>query len=171
MVVTAKPDFVYDPLSNNDLWVTVNKPGTYNYLWSNAEKLSNDTITNPSVGQLFFPEAFRVDVIDENGCTGFDSVYVDVTPLVYFPSAFSPNGDKINDTLEIKFSSLHISEFNFNIYDRWGGKIFSAEKPDFKWDGKVAGKDITQGVYNYDFSYIDNRNKRQLLRGVINVIR
>jgi gliding motility-associated-like protein len=171
MVVTAKPDFVYDPLSNNDLWVTVNKPGTYNYLWTNSEKLSNDTITNPIVSQLFFPEAFRVDVIDENGCTGFDSVYVDVTPLVYFPTAFSPNGDKINDTLEIKFSSLHISEFNFNIYDRWGGKIFSAEKPEFKWDGKVAGKDITQGVYNYDFSYIDNRNKRQLLRGMISVIR
>lgn len=171
MVVTAKPDFVYDQSSNNDLWVTVNKPGNYHYTWSNGSILSNDTITNPILSQIFFPEHFRVDVIDDNGCSGFDSVFVDVTPAVYFPTAFSPNGDKINDTLEINFSNLRITDFNFNIYDRWGGKIYSSNKVDFKWDGKVAGNDITPGVYNFDFSYIDNRNKRQASRGMISVIR
>ncbi len=170
-VVTAKPDFVYDAQANNNLWVTVDKPGNYTYTWNNAEAINDSTIADPLLSQVFFPLDFRIDVIDEFGCSGFDSVYVDAVPFIYIPSAFSPNGDKLNDTLEIAFSNFKISNFSLNVYDRWGGKVFATQNPKFKWDGKVDYKDATIGMYNYDISYVDNRNKNQKLRGAFTLIR
>jgi gliding motility-associated-like protein len=81
------------------------------------------------------------------------------------------NCDKLNDTLEIVFSNFKISNFTLNVYDRWGGKVFATQNPKFKWDGKVDYKDATIGMYNYDISYVDNRNKNQKLRGAFTLIR
>jgi len=170
-VVTTNPDFVYDAQAGNSLTATIDKPGNYTYLWSNGDMMDDSTIAAPQLNQLFFPEQFRVDVVDEFGCANFDSVDVDVVPLAYFPTAFSPNGDKLNDTLSISISSKRISNFNLDIFDRWGGRVFNATQPNFKWDGKKDGQEMLIGVYNYRITYIDNRKKPQKLTGTISLMR
>jgi gliding motility-associated-like protein len=167
-VATAVPDFVYDSAASGQLWVTLSQTRNYSYKWSNSEYLLDaDTISSPRLKEMFFPQEFRVDVIDQYGCTAFDSVFVDVTPNVFTPSAFTPNGDKINDTLTFAFSNYRISNFEIRIYDRWGAVVFQSNDPKFKWDGNGANI----GTYNFNISYIDNRKKHQLKNGIIALIR
>jgi gliding motility-associated-like protein len=167
-VVTAVPDFVYDSAANNQLWVTLNKTRNYSYKWSNSEYLLDvDSISSPRLEEMFFPQDFRVDVIDQYGCTGYDSVFVDVTPNIFAPSAFTPNGDKINDTLTFEFSNYRISNFEIRIYDRWGNVVFESNNPKFKWDGH----DANIGTYNYNLSYVDNRKKRKTKNGMLVLMR
>jgi len=170
-VITSKPDFVYDAVADNSLWANANKPANYTYHWSNGSMLDDSLIASPQLNQIFFPTDFIVEMEDEVGCSGTDTISVDVVPLIYFPTAFSPNGDKVNDTLTISLSKLRISDFNLDIFDRWGGKIFNSNKSDFKWDGKVNGQELTVGVYNYYITYIDNRKKQQKLAGTISLMR
>lgn len=66
----------------------------------------------------------------------------------YFPNAFSPNNDEINDTY--KFEGLFAKKLEVKIFDRWGKLIFWSNKVDFEWDGKDknTGKLCPQGSYN-----------------------
>jgi gliding motility-associated-like protein len=70
---------------------------------------------------------------------------------VFFPNAFSPNRDGINDDFG-PFHGGDVSEvFVFRIYDRWGELVY-----DWKgealwpgWDGKFRNKEMPAGVYLY----------------------
>jgi len=65
----------------------------------------------------------------------------------YFPNAFSPNNDEINDTY--KFEGLFAKKLEVQIFDRWGKLIFWSNTVDFEWDGKDknTGKLCPQGSY------------------------
>ena len=69
----------------------------------------------------------------------------------YFPNAFSPNNDEINDTY--KFEGLFAKKLEVQIFDRWGKLIFWSNKVDFEWDGKDknTGKLCPQGSYNMKY--------------------
>ena len=69
----------------------------------------------------------------------------------YFPNAFSPNNDEINDTY--KFEGLFAKKLEVQIFDRWGKLIFWSNKVDFEWDGKDknTGKLCQQGSYNMKY--------------------
>lgn len=63
------------------------------------------------------------------------------------PTAFSPNEDGNNDILYV-FGG-QIESLTFDVYDRWGEKVFSSSSPDNGWDGNFNGKKAASGVYVY----------------------
>ncbi|PJB16604.1 MAG: hypothetical protein CO118_00200 [Flavobacteriales bacterium CG_4_9_14_3_um_filter_32_8] len=63
------------------------------------------------------------------------------------PMAFSPNGDGNNDFLFVYGS--RIESLTFDVFDRWGEKVFSSSSLDKGWDGNYKGKKATSGVYVY----------------------
>ncbi|MDX9905192.1 MAG: gliding motility-associated C-terminal domain-containing protein [Bacteroidales bacterium] len=67
------------------------------------------------------------------------------------PKSFSPNGDEINDSFQIKFphSTFNLQHLTLSIFDRWGGEVFSGEGVSSGWDGRKNGKDCPGGVYVY----------------------
>ena len=66
------------------------------------------------------------------------------------PRAFTPNGDGRNDTYGISNSVvLEGRLIEFEIFDRWGGRIFSTTDPFAKWDGTFNGKELNPGVLLY----------------------
>jgi gliding motility-associated-like protein len=76
-----------------------------------------------------------------------DTAYLNITVLpqdtsgVFIPNVFSPNGDGINDTFEIKYE--HAEEISMTIYDRWGKEVFIKELKNvntgiISWNGKNA---------------------------------
>jgi hypothetical protein len=88
---------------------------------------------------------------------------------VYFPNAFSPNGDNINDIWFIG-GDLDEIEFidNFFIFNRWGeavytggqvdvggmpaggdGSQFLPNDPAFGWDGRLKGRALDPQVLVY----------------------
>ena len=77
------------------------------------------------------------------------SNYAEVIPpiSIYIPSAFTPNGDGLNDTFGIKGEG--VSDFHIYIYDRWGEIIFESTEARKQWDGKYKGQQVEQGTYVY----------------------
>lgn len=60
---------------------------------------------------------------------------------LYIPSAFTPNGDGINDRFGVK--ALNITQFNLKIFNRWGELIFETDEVTNLWDGTYKGEAIT----------------------------
>ncbi|MES2763304.1 MAG: gliding motility-associated C-terminal domain-containing protein [Bacteroidota bacterium] len=92
---------------------------------------------------------YTVEGISAAGCRNTDDVCVTVTKDwdVFFPNAFTPNGD-INN--EVFFPvGYGIDKIQLQIFDRWGHLIYKAEGQTVGWDGTNKGKLCEQGVYIY----------------------
>lgn len=116
------------------------------YLWPH----SGETTPSVSVNRL---GSYTVQVTNDVGCTREDTVQVvdRCEPRVFVPDAFSPNGDGINDRLDIY--TAHITDFELKIYNRWGEVIFATNDPEQKWDGVYRGVKYPPMVYAYLISY------------------
>jgi len=68
------------------------------------------------------------------------------------PTAFSPNEDGNNDFLFVYGGQ--IESLSFDIYDRWGERVFSSSSQDKGWDGNFNGKKASSGVYVYKLKAI-----------------
>lgn len=78
-------------------------------------------------------------------------------PTMYIPSAFTPNGDGINDFFGVKAEGL--KEFKMEIYNRWGEIVFMSDDITELWDGTYEGKAITStDVYVYQVKAIGKNN-------------
>lgn len=76
-------------------------------------------------------------------------------PRMFIPSAFSPNGDGLNDVFipvcvgiynETESDEL---QYEFTIYNRWGQRMFNTTSQDVGWDGSYNGMTAPEGVYTY----------------------
>jgi len=94
-------------------------------------------------------------VASKNSCPDTLTQVIQVISLkniVYFPDAFTPNADGINDFYQVKGSSDCFTEPNLIIQNRWGNEIFNSTSPFIEfWDGRLNGKIAPQGVYFYSF--------------------
>lgn len=76
--------------------------------------------------------------------------------LLYIPNAFSPNGDGINESLEIGTTDCMDLQHLW-IFDKWGSVVFETTKPKEEfWDGMNNGKPASQDVYTYRLVGEDN---------------
>lgn len=104
---------------------------------------------------------------NDQDCLTKDSVYVqvDLSRKIYFPSAFSPNGDGLNDYFTVFGAVPHIQLIKkMIIADRWGEIIFQQEDlapniPNLGWDGTFKGKKLSPGafVYQVEVLFLDNQ--------------
>jgi gliding motility-associated-like protein len=106
-------------------------------------------------------------------CSGIvlkDSVLVFVTRPI--PNAFTPNGDGLNDKFRIFGTPPeNITKYNFQIYDRWGLRIFSTTNIEEGWDGISKGQYCPSGVYVWEIFYEDSKKTRVTNRGTVMLLR
>ncbi len=92
----------------------------------------------------------------ENGCgsSACQKVTVVVSQEydVYAPSAFSPNGDGLNDRFEL-VSPTDLFEFRLQIFSRWGQILFESNNLYEGWDGSSNGNLSPPGVYIWKANY------------------
>ena len=101
--------------------------------------------------------SYSLELEDQFGCSDLKTMSIFVDPLagVYIPSAFSPNGDGINDNFTIFASANQVQEIkSFRIFDRWGGLVFvndnfPANVERYGWNGAANDKEMDPGVYVY----------------------
>ena len=77
------------------------------------------------------------------------NVYVKKCPesSIFFPNAFTPNGDGINDGWSpIPFKIVQIK---WQVYDRFGVRVFECSDVGKKWDGTYKG--VAQPISNFVF--------------------
>jgi gliding motility-associated-like protein len=68
-------------------------------------------------------------------------------PNIYFPNAFTPDGDGLNDVLYLYGSQ--VDEVHFVIYNRWGEKVFESFDQADGWDGTFRGQPVAPDAYGY----------------------
>ena len=90
-------------------------------------------------------------------------------PILFIPSAFSPNGDGVNDTWKISYKG--IKEANIKIFNRWGEKLFETNDVKNGWDGIFKGKQLDQGVYGYYMTFKCNNGQESFKKGNITLLR
>ncbi|MFN5458782.1 MAG: CotH kinase family protein [Bacteroidota bacterium] len=67
---------------------------------------------------------------------------------VIVPTGFTPNGDGLNDFL-YPYGTLYVSGLEFEVFNRWGQKVFSTNDKTKGWDGTFQGTEAPAGVYAY----------------------
>ncbi|CAN5452197.1 hypothetical protein BH11BAC2_BH11BAC2_26580 [soil metagenome] len=122
-----------------------------------------------------FPDTFYVTITRENGCPRTASLEVNEVciPSAFIPSAFTPDGDGLNDILVPYVNN--IVAYNFRILNRIGQTVFYSNVPGVGWDGKYMGKEAPPGVYVYRLNYqgLDDEGSKlkKKLFGTITLLR
>lgn len=125
--------------------------GTVSVVWSTGET-TDSIMVSPAQSQDFSV------VITENTCTATETVSVTVTNCeieevaVAFPNIFTPNNDSDND-FYTPVAFMGVTNVDFTIFNRWGNIVYQSKDQTLKWDGKVDGKDASEGVYFYVCTY------------------
>lgn len=131
------------------------------YLWTDTNSaLSCTTCAVPTVISTDSISAYSLQLTYNNGqCTITATTTVVVNQLDTFAvaSAFTPNGDGMNDTYYIR--SKNVKSFHMDIYDRWGQTVFSTNDITQGWDGTFKGTPQPTGVYTVFFSIEYGKNK------------
>jgi gliding motility-associated-like protein len=93
---------------------------------------------------------YRVVAIENMGNTQqsiSNEACVPVYPSVFLPTAFSPNGDGLNDYYKPICAGFNV--YVFEIYNRWGELVYTDTPESRGWDGKFKGENAMPGVYIY----------------------
>ncbi len=123
------------------------------YLWHNSSFNSGYQYTTPSIS-ITDSATYWVDVT--NVCaTAIDTIHVGFKICdcnIFVPTAFTPNGDEMNDVFQPKFVCDFIS-YDFRIFNRWGELIYSTTDKTAGWDGTYHGLKENTGVFVWVLIY------------------
>ena len=96
---------------------------------------------------------YRLTISNECG-SKTDSINVDTEigevgeDLYQLPDAFSPNDDGLNDLFyPIPMLNDPPSKYKFQVFNRWGNRIFYSEDPSVGWDGREGTTSGAIGVF------------------------
>lgn len=92
---------------------------------------------------------------------------------IYFPSAFTPNGDMLNDGFGPgpRSNLSAVSNYTLMIFNRYGELVFKTTDPLMQWDGKFKGKMLANYSYTWVASYRYGTRPLVMKKGTVSVIR
>lgn len=140
---------------------------TYQWTSSIDDDEINDDSKNPI--SLLIPievtpteekTTYYLTVTNPAGCSDIDSMVVDILFTIWIPSGMSPNGDLVNDGLEIYDIDKYPNN-TIEIYNRWGSLVWSKDNysNDEPWLGtNQDGKDLPMATYYYIVKLNDDDN-------------
>lgn len=102
----------------------------------------------------------------ETACGSYtDSVFLDISnyDLLFFQNSFTPNGDQVNDVLELMVKDLKV--ISIDIFDRWGEVVYTEEGGFSGWNGTYKGEICPDGVYVVQLIYQDCMELNQQFNG------
>ena len=129
---------------SSELSLAVSDPGMYWVILSNDCGEISDTV-----------------VISTRSC---------LTCNVGVPTAFTPNGDGVND-LFFPIFTCPVERYTFKVFSRWGETVFSTEEKD-KWDGSYKNESAPVDVYVWYLEYQDALDGSiKTLKGPVTLLR
>lgn len=114
-----------------------------------------------------------------SSCIAGDSIRISVIDpdeldceVLYLPKAFTPNGrgPSSNETFGISNPFALQELISFEIFDRWGGRVFYSEDAFQQWDGTFKGQDVNPGVFLYKVRFVCN-GEENIRTGSVTVFR
>lgn len=141
---------------------------SYQYTWEPPTGLSSPTIRNP-VATPDQSTSYRLRVRDGAGCEATGEFVVEVVRQLFFPNAFTPNGDGQNDTWEL-FGVQGFPDLEVTVFNRWGNLVFYSKGYNQPFAGiDATGSPLPGGLYTYVIAYGDS--PRHTRRGTVMLIR
>ncbi len=116
---------------------------------------------------------YRLIGTTPEGCTGEDEVTIRVFstgPSIFVPTAFTPNGDGLNDNIRPILAGVQQFDF-FRIFNRYGQLVFEAKQPELSWDGRLKGQPQGSGTFVYQVQAVDYTGELLTQKGTFILIR
>ena len=82
-------------------------------------------------------------------------------PNIFHPTAFTPNGDNLNDVFTV--FGQYVVGFEMKIFNRWGELLYTTDDIFGGWDGRFRGLDMPEGTYTF-IAHITDRAGRTFKR-------
>ncbi|PQJ11565.1 hypothetical protein CJD36_007140 [Flavipsychrobacter stenotrophus] len=143
------------------------------YWWTPADgSLTNPNINNP-IASPIDSTTYVVHAMNQWGCRDSASMMIRVidTSVAGVPSAFTPNGDGLNDEFRI-VNMKNKKLVEFSIFNRWGELVyFNGVNPTRGWNGTYNGVPQDMGVYNYHIILAKPDGTNLDLKGTVTLIR
>lgn len=116
---------------------------------------------------------FTVIAQSEFGCMDTANLFVPVNPVVFVPSAFSPNGDGRNDVFRFQKWGQPVVIELFAVYNRWGQCMWRQQggESELGWDGNFNGKPAPVDTYYYILKLATNYAHTVEQKGDVTLIR
>ncbi len=165
--VNAGPDlFVLD---DGQKQIIANAIGAnMTYKWTPSTYLNTANILQPTI---IYPQqdlVYKLSVTGRGGCTAYDEMAVTVLKMPKPPNTFTPNGDGINDTWDIKYLDQYPGCI-VEVYNTQGQIVFRTEEGySKKWNGTFKGNLLPSGTYYY---VIDPKNGRNKMAGYVTIFK
>ncbi len=176
--IHSKPPLVFTNVTANQVItlgksVQLNADGAYTYYWTpNNGTLDNPNINNPMATPVDSVTEYRVIGSTLYGCkdTAYITVRVDQFSPDNIPTAFTPNGDGINDVFRV-FNLKYQKLVEMRVYDRWGREVFYTNDQKKGWDGYYNGAPQDLGVYNYQVIIAYPDGTQRAVSGNVTLVR
>jgi len=182
------------PLPTPNLYITPN-PTTYfntvvkavnispnytsSFSWSTPGATTTEAFSD-SLIEIYYPELisnnYTVSLIEttEFGCvdSAQEILIINNDQIIYAPSAFTPDGDGLNQMWGIYIEGIDIYDFHLTLFNRWGEMIWESYNPDGLWDGTYGGTVVQDGVYVWVIQAKDKENDKVYeFKGFVTVLR
>jgi gliding motility-associated-like protein len=182
--VEANPKAAFNPTPDvlsglNTISIMENiSSGAVNYQWSFGDgSVSSEVNPEHNYSINDGVENYTIQLIAKSdfGCVDTAIVTIRVIEeLIYFiPNAFTPDGDKLNQTFQPVFTKGY-DPFSYNmvIMNRWGEIIFESNDAKVGWDGTYGGTIVQDGVYTWRISFkLKSTDEHQIVTGHLNLIK
>ncbi|MEL6674181.1 MAG: PKD domain-containing protein [Bacteroidota bacterium] len=142
------------------------------YLWDFGNGVTSTEVIGTH--QYTLPGIYPVKlfVVDIHGCEYEFATQIEIKKIVtlHIPSAFSPNGDGVNDRWFVGHQLLQ--NFQIQVFNRWGQMVFQSQNLDFQWDGfSLSGQRVPEGVYVYHITATDLDGIEITEKGTVTIAR
>lgn len=119
------------------------------YIWDFGDGNVDTTFTMADFAHVYTTDGtytVTLTTISAAGCVDQTTLTIVAIPDCYLgvPNVFSPNGDNVNDRVDIECSRI-LATANMKIFDRWGKLVAELTNPNATWDGDGQ----SEGVFYY----------------------
>ena len=137
---------------------------------------NNTLITGAITESILVNEtgSYTSKINNASGCISnvSNAVLVEVvcTTAIMMPDVFTPNGDGYNDKVFAIIPGLKYLR-TFEVYNRFGNKVFNTADASIGWDGTFKGKSQPSEAYIWVIEGVDGKGETVKKTGTISLIR
>ncbi|MCO4807637.1 MAG: gliding motility-associated C-terminal domain-containing protein [Flavobacteriales bacterium] len=150
--VDAGPDLYTQGVARVRVQVEVNQPSIINWEPSIILDEIDQLVTSANIEET---TELVVSATSEPFCTRQDTLKIRVLSPVEINTVFTPDGDDINDELNIEGSESY-PKMKVVVFNRWGAKVYESDDGyKTKFDGKHNGNLLPVSSYYYVIEFND----------------
>ncbi|HET9054129.1 MAG TPA: gliding motility-associated C-terminal domain-containing protein, partial [Cyclobacteriaceae bacterium] len=153
-------EYTIEKYDQNGNLISSTSTGTTTTFNDNVQDLNNQIYV-----YVIYATATDVGVIESISNT----ITIIKEPKLYYPGAFTPNGDGLNDQFTV--IGQYVAKFDMKIFNRWGELIFSTTDLLKGWNGEFNGQPQPEGTYTFTATLRDKTGKSHKRDGSVMLLR